>query len=253
MPVLTWYKRPLYINIPFRTIRINFARVFDRMLLKNLSLRLFLSVLAVGGIMVNAHNCIAQAVPDTSLNNIIRDDSALQAKQSRDTRISEEPVVPPADTNGEADTTDRPFQPNPKKAGLYSALLPGLGQLYNRQYWKLPVVYVGLAVAGYFFEDNLTKYNDYRTAYIGRINNPYPTDKYVKQYNTQQLQQLQDDYSKFLDLTALLSVVGYALQVMDAVTSAHLKNFDISRDISMKIRPVAMPNGIGLGLVMNMK
>ena len=164
-------------------------------------------------------------------------------------------AVPLNDTT----TTDIPmrqlrrYQPNPKKAGLYSALIPGLGQLYNHQYWKIPVIYAAVGVAGYFLVDNLTQYQNYRKAYIGRINNPYPTDQYVKQYTTDQLQQLQNDYNKYLDMTALFSVIGYALQVVDAITSAHLKNFDVSRDISLKIRPVATPTGIGMGLVMNMK
>jgi hypothetical protein len=146
-----------------------------------------------------------------------------------------------------------PFQPNPKKAGLYSSIVPGLGQLYNRQYWKIPIVYVGLATVGYFFIKNLNEYQDYRIAYIGRINNPYPTDKYVNIYTTAQLQQLQNDYNKYLDLTVLIGTIGYVMQVMDAVTGAHLKNFDISRDISMKVKPVAVPDGVGIGLVFNYK
>ncbi len=154
-----------------------------------------------------------------------------------------------------ADTVVKPyvFQPNPKKAGLYSALIPGMGQIYNRQYWKAPIVYAGLAVAGYFIVDNLNNYQSYRKAYIGRINNSFPTDKYVNIYSKEQLKQLQDDYDKYLNLTVLFTGIGYALHVVDAITSAHLKNFDISRDISMRVSPVAYPNGIGLGLVMNFK
>ena len=146
-----------------------------------------------------------------------------------------------------------PFQPNPKKAGLYSSIVPGLGQLYNKQYWKIPLIYTGLGVLGYFFVKNLNQYQDYRIAYIGRINNPYPTDKYVNIYTTDQLSQLQNDYNKYLDMTVLFGSLGYMLQVLDAVTSAHLKNFDISRDISMRIRPVIIPDGIGMGLVFNYK
>lgn len=145
------------------------------------------------------------------------------------------------------------FQPNPKKAGLYSAILPGLGQFYNRQYWKIPVIYAGFAVAGYFFVDNNTNYQNYRKAYIGRINNPYPTDKYVNIYSSDQLQQLQNDYSKFLNLTVLFTTIGYTLQVMEAITGAHLKNFDISRDISLNLHPVYYPKGAGIGLAFNFK
>ena len=145
------------------------------------------------------------------------------------------------------------WQPSPKKAGMYSALIPGLGQAYNRQYWKVPVIYAGLAVAGYFFVDNLNNYQDYRKAYIGRVNNPYPTDKYVGIYTIDQLNQLQNDYNRYLDLTVLFSTIGYALQIMDAITSAHLRTFDISRDISMKFAPVANPQGLGIGLVVRVK
>lgn len=145
------------------------------------------------------------------------------------------------------------FQPNPKKAGMYSSILPGLGQLYNRQYWKIPVVYAGGAIATYFIVQNLNNYDTYRKAYIGRINNPYPTDQFTRIYSTDQLKQLQDDYQKYLDLTVLFSGIGYALQVVDAVVSAHLKNFDMSRDISFKVRPVALPSGVGVGLVVNFK
>jgi hypothetical protein len=145
------------------------------------------------------------------------------------------------------------FQPNPKKAGMYSSILPGLGQLYNRQYWKIPLVYAGVSVSAYYIIKNLDDYQTYRKAYIGRINNPYPTDQYVRIYNVDQLKQLQDDSKKFLDLTVLFSGIGYAFQVIDAVVSAHLKNFDMSRDISLKMKPVAFPSGVGVGLVMNFK
>lgn len=148
---------------------------------------------------------------------------------------------------------NRPFQPNPKRAGLYSAILPGLGQVYNRQYWKVPVIYAGLAVAGYYFVDNLNNYQNYRKAYIGRINNPYPTDKYVDIYSQDQLQQLQNDYNKFLNLTVLFTGIGYTLQVLEAITGAHLKNFDISRDISLNVQPVAYPKALGIGFAMTFK
>jgi Family of unknown function (DUF5683) len=158
-----------------------------------------------------------------------------------------------ADTTerGVADSVVKPhvFQPNPKKAGLYSAILPGLGQAYNHNYWKIPVIYAGIGVAGYFIADNLNNYQSYRQAYIGRINNPNPTDKYVGIYTTDQLQQLQNDYNKYLDITVLISSLGYVLQIMDAVTSAHLKNFDISRDISLHVLPTPTPVGPGIGLV----
>jgi len=212
----------------------------------------FAFILALSSICLTPRHCKAQAVPDTSLNNII-DDTLHERKAGKGIRVVTPQSVAGGDTTSMIHVKKGPFQPNPKKAGLYSALVPGLGQLYNHNYWKVPVVYAGIGVAGYYFVKNLTDYQSYRRAYIGRINNPYPTDKYVGQYSIQQLNQYQNDASKYLDLTVLFSTVGYALQVIDAIVSAHLKNFDISRDISMHMAPVPAPNGLGLGLVMNFK
>ena len=147
-----------------------------------------------------------------------------------------------------------PFQPNPKKAGLYAAILPGLGQVYNRQYWKIPIVYAVMGTTGYFVANNLTNYRKYRKAYVGRLTDPNYRDEFSELNVGDQIayvKQIQDDYSKNLNISVLLTGVGYFLQVLDAITGAHLKNFDMSRDISMHVQPVAMPNGIGMGLVMN--
>ena len=196
--------------------------------------------------------CQAQ-VADT-LREAAKMDSAARKEPPADTGR----IIGPAVTEGE-DTvqTDslkpQPFQPNPKKAGMYSAILPGLGQYYNRQYWKVPVVYGGLGIAAYFIISDLKDYQSYRKAYIGRINNPYPTDQYVNIYTEDQLQQLQNDYSKYLDMSVLFTGIGFALQVVDAITAAHLKNFDVSRDISLQMRPVVFPSGAGLGLVLTFK
>lgn len=143
------------------------------------------------------------------------------------------------------------WQPTPKKAGLYSALLPGAGQLYNRQYWKVPVIYAGVATAGYFFLLNRDKYQTYRRAYIARIDNdPATRDEFEQVYSTGSLQQLQDAYKRFLDLTVLFTAIGYTVQVLDAVAFAHLSNFDVSPDLSLQFQPVILPGGaLGVGLV----
>jgi Family of unknown function (DUF5683) len=145
------------------------------------------------------------------------------------------------------------FEPIPKKSGMYSALLPGAGQFYNRQYWKLPIIYVGFGVAAYFIADNLNNYNDFRKAYISSINNPNRTDKYANIYTTDQLKILQSDYEKFLDLSILFTSIGYIGQIMDAVAGAHLRNFDISEDLSMRIDAVGTQHGPGIGLVFCLK
>ncbi len=183
----------------------------------------------------------AQAVPDTSLNQVIPD--SARAEQQKVLQL-------PNDASGKV-FNPKPWQPNPKKAGLYSAMLPGAGQAYNKQYWKIPVIYAGVAAAGYFYFFNRDKYRLYRSAYISRIDNdPATTDAFVNLYSTGSLKQLQDGFKRYLDLTVLFTALGYTIQVLDAIAFAHLRNFDISPDLSLRIQPVVAPNGgIGLGLV----
>jgi len=177
-----------------------------------------------------------------------------------ETPIATTPTTANADSTRvvTADSTSKKhkiFQPNPKKAGLYSAIFPGFGQIYNRQYWKVPVVYALLGVAGYFIVTNQSHYQEYRKAYIGRQTNDLSTETAnTLLYTTNQLKTLQDGYKRYLDITVLLTGVGYTLQILDAVVFAHLKNFDISKDISMRLQPLAMPNGnAGVGFAFRMK
>lgn len=145
------------------------------------------------------------------------------------------------------DTT--PFM-TPKKIALLSAIIPGLGQFENKQYWKIPVIYVGVGAAIYFLYDNQKNYNDIRTEQASRKSNIVTHTSYTL-YNDQDLAYLSDYYQRNLDLTYVLTGVGYALQVIDAVVFAHLKGFDISEDISLKWKPILTPQGgPGFGLVM---
>lgn len=145
------------------------------------------------------------------------------------------------------------FAPDPKKAGLYSALIPGMGQIYNKQYWKASVIYVGLSVATYFIIKNSNDYNRYRKAYVSRLsNNPNNKDEFTGILSTDAIKQYQDDAKKYLDMTVLFTVIGYAGQVMEAIAAAHLHNFDVSKDLSLHISPIVTPNQtIGMSLVMN--
>lgn len=146
------------------------------------------------------------------------------------------------------------FAPNPKKAGMYSSILPGWGQAYNHQYWKVPVIYVGVAAAGYFLQFNFKQYRTFRKAYIYRIDTDQNTvDDYVGIYTADDLKTLQETYRDYIDMTVLLTALGYGIQILDAVASAHLRNFDISPDISMRFQPILQPQHVGVGLVVNFK
>lgn len=139
----------------------------------------------------------------------------------------------------------------PKKIGLFSAIVPGLGQFHNKQYWKIPVIYVLVGASAYFLSDNIKNYNGFRKEYANRLSPNRKVNSDYTQYTDAAVKGAMDYYRKNLDLTALLTGVGYTLQVMDAIVFAHLKGFDISQDISLNMRPVMTPQGgMGLGLVM---
>jgi hypothetical protein len=152
---------------------------------------------------------------------------------------------------GKWSTPKERFQPIPKKAIMYSAILPGLGQVYNRQYWKVPIIYAGMAAAFIAYDFNNSRYQQYKKAYIARIdNNPSTTDEFVGLYTDANLKTLQDSYKRFADMTILFTAVGFAIQSLDALTAAHLKNFDVSKDISFRFSPTVLPSGqIGIAMI----
>lgn len=160
--------------------------------------------------------------------------------------------IPPAKVLSGLAADTMPFF-TPKKIALFSAVVPGLGQIYNKQYWRAGIVYVGVGAAIYFLQDNLRNYNAFRREYAGRTSNdPNYVIQFPEYDNINTIKLARDYYRRNLDLTALLTGAGYLLQVVDAVVYAHLKGFDISEDISLRARPVIMPQGgLGFGLVMN--
>ena len=133
---------------------------------------------------------------------------------------------------------------SPGKAALYSAILPGLGQAYNKKYWKIPIVYAALGTSVYFIFWNTKYYNDYAEAYNIRIAGG--DDKYAGIYSTQNLISLQNYYRNNRDLSVILTVLFYGLNVLDANIDGHLYNFDVSEDISMRIEPALIgKNALG--------
>jgi hypothetical protein len=147
------------------------------------------------------------------------------------------------------------FQPDPKRAGLYSALIPGLGQCYNRQYWKMPIVYAAMGTTIYLVVTRNNEYQRYRKAYVSRIaDEANSDDEFQGILSTAAIKQYQDEAKQNMDMMVVFTVIGYAGQIMEAIAGAHLRNFDISKDLSMQFRPVLTPvNTLGIGLVVNFK
>jgi len=128
---------------------------------------------------------------------------------------------------------------SPKKATIMSACLPGLGQAYNKKYWKIPIIYAGAAGVVYAVMFNGKNYRTYKKAYLYRTDGDSLTiDNY--NYSTESLLLLKNFYRRNLELSYIVGGVIYALNVIDATVDAHLFNFDIKDDISLKVDPIMM-------------
>lgn len=156
------------------------------------------------------------------------------------------------------------FNPDPIKAVWYSALFPGLGQVYNRRYWKLPLVVAGFMGLGYGTSWNNSMLRDYTRAYADIMDNDPSTKSYMdffpttvreedldKTWLTNVLKTRKDFYRRNRDL-CIISMVGvYLLAMVDAYVDASLAHFDISPDLSMDVMPAVIPdkrNRPGVGL-----
>ena len=150
---------------------------------------------------------------------------------------------------------------SPRIAAIRSALLPGLGQIYNKKYWKLPIVYGALGTTAGIFIYNLGYYKDTRFAYKVKYNmRVYHTDSSLynqiknelKPIDEESLRSYRNQFRRDLDYTAIFFLVFWGLNVVDAAVDAHLKSFDVGPDLSLQIKPgysdMAKTNGISLVL-----
>ncbi|MDQ6610537.1 MAG: DUF5683 domain-containing protein [Bacteroidota bacterium] len=164
---------------------------------------------------------------------------------------------------------------SPKKATLRSAILPGWGQAYNKKYWKIPIVYGALGIAGGVFMYNLTNYREIRFAYSAKykasLPAPNPASTYPGPYkdstdyfkikanllpiDINSLRFFRDDFRKNIDYSVLAFILLWGLNVVDATVDAHLKAFDVSPDLSFKFKlgPSNMAGTTGLSLVLAFK
>lgn len=124
---------------------------------------------------------------------------------------------------------------SPHKASVYSAILPGAGQVYNKKYWKVPFVYAALGSAAYFTYDNRNKYKQYRDAFLLRKDGEI--DEYDGIYNDSQLITIMEYYERNKELSFIMTAVVYILNIVDASVDAHLFNFDVSEDLSLNTTP----------------
>jgi hypothetical protein len=141
------------------------------------------------------------------------------------------------------------WRPDAKRAMWLALVIPGGGQIYNRKYWKLPLFYGGFLGCAYAINWNNTMYRDYSQAYIDIMDDD-PNTKSFENFlppsydvnsNLERLQSLfkrrKDYYRRYRDLSIFCVIGVYALSIIDAYVDAELSSFDISRDLSLKVRP----------------
>jgi len=127
---------------------------------------------------------------------------------------------------------------SPKKAAWMSAVLPGLGQIYNKKYWKLPVIYVGFGVIGYLGYNYYTKFNKYKDTYLVRSGLDSTSRDYFPEILSKDLlYENWNYYRRNFELTCIVGSLFYILNIIDASVDGHLYKFDISDDLSLKIEP----------------
>lgn len=139
----------------------------------------------------------------------------------------------------------------PAKAAFYSAILPGLGQAYNKKYWKIPIVYIAIGVPMYYYLDSNQKYNQYRDAYKRRLEGF--TDDEFSYLDESRLIAGQKFYQRNRDLSALFVVGFYVLNIIDANVDAALIQFNVNENLS--VRPDLYRNDVtyktNVGLTFN--
>jgi hypothetical protein len=154
---------------------------------------------------------------------------------------------------------------NPGTAALRSAILPGLGQIYNKKYWKLPIVYGAIGTSIGVFVFNYTSYKDTRFAFKAKTQAAVPNATaadsvlYYKikpplqRYSLETLRYYRDQYRRDIDYSVLFILVLWGLNVVDAAVDAHLKAFDVSPDLSFQLKPgrSKISGTTGLSLVLS--
>lgn len=148
----------------------------------------------------------------------------------------------------------------PRKASIMSAILPGLGQAYNKKYWKIPIIYAGFGGLGYWFMVNQAQYN-YYSKNLRADSDGDPNTVNETRWSDEELLTQKVAYRKKRDVAAIGLIILYIFNVVDANVDAHLKTFDVSDDLSLQVRPwynvyntrLGLQSSTGLSITLNFK
>ncbi len=124
------------------------------------------------------------------------------------------------------------------------AIIPGAGQIYNKKYWKVPIVYAGFGAIGYFAFSNRNYYKTYGEAYTCKVTNPDCTNELAQKYSEQDLITLRDYYRRNMELSFIIMGGWYVLQMLDAMVDATLYNWEVDDELSISVKPAVSPLSI---------
>ena len=153
---------------------------------------------------------------------------AVFAQTSESLKVKEERAIVIQDTLLAQNEYD-PLAPS--KAAFYSAVVPGLGQAYNKKYWKIPIIYAGIGTGIYFYNQNTKDYNRFRDAYKRRLAG-FQDDEF-QGISDDRLIDAQKTASRNRDVSIIVSIAFYLLNIIDANVDAHLRQYNISDDLSL--------------------
>lgn len=195
-------------------------------------------------------SCGAHTATDTLSTEIMSEDTLTFAQDAGSVVLNKKDLL-------QVTPRVRPqFTPKPQRALWLALLIPGAGQIYNRKYWKLPIVYGGVLGCLYAFTWNQQMYLDYSQAFLDIMDDDPNTKSYVEmlpprynvEANRERLQSLfkrkKDYYRRYRDLSAFCFAGVYLISVIDAYVDAQLSEFSISEDLSMRVVPAVLDNGI---------
>lgn len=198
----------------------------------------------------------------------------IKGKEAVGIKVTDTGRIKPKDSTrySRTHTTDSPYKVdsfarkkhNPRKATLFSAFCPGLGQVYNKKYWKLPIVYAAIGIPAYTYFDNKNWYNkcqyalslvvngDTTQASLDKVDPKLRVLVTTRQDNS--IRSYRNQYRKNQDYSVLFVLLFWGLQIVDATVDAHLKDFDVSNELSMHLQPGggSLNNATGLSLVFDL-
>ena len=208
--------------------------------------------------LVASISCQAQTEDLAVMDSIAKADSRILFGDSLVTTTDSTSVVVLNKKEKKPKRDWNTWKPNPQRALWLALVIPGAGQIYNRKFWKLPIIYGGFIGCIYALTWNNMMYKDYSQAYLDIMDDDPGTASYNKflhlgvqitEANEERYKQLfksrKDKYRRWRDMSFFVMLGVYALSVVDAYVDAELSEFDISKDLSLKVSPVVIPNHSG--------